>query len=802
MQTTSRRWQSLQSVAMVASYVPRRCGIATFTADLSDGIAAVAPEIALSTVAMNDRPEGYRYPQRVSFEVNQHRMGEYRLAAEFLNMSNIDVCCVQHEYGIFGGPAGQHLLEMVRKLRMPVVATLHTVLKEPDKHQREVMRQLAKFCDRFVVMADRAMEFLLDSYDIDRAKVELIPHGIPNVPFVDPNFYKDHFGVEAKKVILTFGLLGPSKGIEVMIEALPRVVAKHPDVIYIVLGATHPGVMAEQGEEYRLGLERRAKELGVTDHVEFVNKYVELDELVEFLGAADVYVTPYLNEAQITSGTLSYAMGSGKATVSTPYWHAQELLAEDRGKLVPFRNPEALAGAINELFDNETERHAMRKRAYQHTRQMCWENVASSYLDLFETVREERNRDPRPTAQYRRLRGKTPELTEIKLDHLRTLTDDIGIYQHAKATVPDRRHGYTTDDNARALIAVLMAADHVNFIPGSTLEQFVNRYLAFLEHAFDDASGRFKHRLHFDRSWRDDTTSEEAHGRAIWGLGEAVARCQTRGHMALAANLFQRALPACETLSHPHGWAYSLIGIHAYLRRFSGDSHARRVREQLAHKLFEQFKANASDDWPWLSDDLTYANARLPHALLLSGRWMFNNEMIQVALRNLEWLHSVQTGEKGQFEPVGTDGWFHRGGEKSRFNQQPIEAAAMIDACLEAYRVTADSVWTDRAHRCLNWFLGDNDLATPLYDAASGGCHDALMAHGVSENQSTESTLAWLLSLLALYDHNLDQVTGTTTREEAAEAVDQAVSAVSDPKPGPAPKSAAKKPAGDEAAVK
>lgn len=748
--------------------MPRRCGIATFTGDLADGIAKAAPHADVRSVAMNDRPEGYRYPPRVWFEVNQHRQGEYRLAADFLNMSKVDVCCLQHEFGLFGGPSGKYILDLLRRLRMPIVATLHTVLKDPNDDQREITRQLGEVCDRFVVMADRAYEFLTGIYDIPEHKIKLIPHGIPDVPFVDPNFYKDHFGVEGKKVILTFGLLGPNKGIENMIEALPRIVDRHPDAVYIVLGATHPGVIEHSGEDYRLGLKRRAAELGVTDHVEFVNKFVELDELVEFLGAADVYVTPYLNEAQITSGTLAYALGTGKATVSTPYWHAQELLADGRGKLVPFADAKSLAAAVNYLFDHETERHAIRKRAYQYTRPMRWHDVAGQYLNLFAEVREERNRNPKPVEQPARKLLEAPhDLTEIKLDHLLTLTDDVGILHHAKSTIPDRHHGYTTEDNARALVAVLMAQDHLDFAAGGKVEPLQTTYLSFLEHSFDPETERFRTTMGYDRNWRAGELSDDVHAQAVLALGEAVARCQSRGPMTLAADLFHRALPACETFECPFAWSHALIGIHAYLRRYSGDSHARRVRENLAERLFNRFREHTSMEWTWPMDSLTYASARLPHALLMSGRWMFRNDMIESALYSLQWLHHVQEGEEGRFSPVGDDGGMPRGGEKARFNQKPLEAAVTIEAYLEAFHVTGDSCWVIRADKCLNWFLGENDLHTPVYDHRSGGCHDALMPHGVNENQGAEATLSWLTSLLCLYDHTMNTRSDSSLKPHA-----------------------------------
>jgi len=776
---TESTWESLQAVALVGTYLPRQCGIATFTGDLAEAIAKARPEMQTLAVAMNDRPEGYRYPPRVWFEINQNRLAEYRLAADFLNMSAVSVCCVQHEFGIYGGGEGAHVLEMIRRLRMPVVATMHTVLKEPSDAQRAVVRQLAEECDRIVVMADRAVEFLHDIYGLEEGKVALIQHGIPDVPFVDPNYYKDQFEVEGKKVILTFGLLGPSKGLEQMIEAMPRVVEKHPDVVYMVLGATHPGVLAHSGEDYRLGLKRRAKELGIADNIKWFNKFVEIEELKEFLGCADVYVTSYLNEAQITSGTLAYAAGTGKAVVSTPYWHAQELLADGRGKIVPFKDTDALADAIIELFDNETERHAIRKRAYQHSRPMRWSEVARQYVELFETVRQERNKSPKPVAGTRQLR-RADELPEIKLDHLRALTDDTGIFRYAKATIPDRDYGYSTDDNARALIAVLLAQEHLSQRAGKDTDLQITRHLSFLEHAFDPQAERFRDALSFARAWEDEQLEEPPHARAVWALGEAVARSTVRGHMVLAANLLHRALPACERFETLHGLAYALIGIHAYLRRFSGDSHARRVREALANKLFERFQAHEADDWRFPGDELTFASARVPHALLLSGRWMFNNDMIQMALRSLEWLHGVQSdGER--FSPVGSEHPFAKGQAKPRFDQKPIEACASIDAYLEAYRVTADTKWIDRADACLNWFLGDNDLRTPLYDHTTGGCHDSLMPQGVNQNQGTESTTSWLLALLTLYDHSVEQETGSEARiprEKEAEVPPEASKAV------------------------
>lgn len=746
----------LRSISMIGSYVPRRCGIATFTNDLAQSLALRAPSIQTRAVAMNDRPEGYRYPSRVWFEINEKRYGEYRLAADFLNLSRVDVVSLQHEFGLFGGECGRYILDLIDHLRMPVVTTLHTVLKEPNEHQLEVTKLLGQKCDRLVVMADRAFEFLRDIYGVPESKVKLIPHGIPEAPFVDPAFYKDQFGVEGRKVILTFGLLGPSKGIEFMVEALPKIVAKHPDVIYIVLGATHPGVIAHQGEEYRLGLQRRVAELGIEDNIRFVNKFVELEELKEFMGCADVYVTPYQNEAQITSGTLAYALGFGKAVVSTPYWHAAEMMAEGRGSLVKFDDHESVSDAINKLLDDDVARAQQRKKAYEYTRSMVWPNVAQQYLNLFAEVCEQRSQQTIPRSKMKPMDpAEAEELSEVKLDHLVRLTDDVGVMHRAKATVPDRNKGYRTDDNARALYAVTLAK---HFLEDKTLDttMLVSRYLAFLEHAWDSETKRFRMHMSYDRIWSDDPPSEDTHGRCIWALGEAVARAELEGHVQLASDLLHRAIEPVESFEHPRAWGYTLIGLHAYLRRFSGDSAVKRLREQLAHRLYDGFKDNESEDWHWPYDKVTYTPARIPHALLLSGRWMFNNEMIQCALRSLEWLHVIQTGPNGSFAPVGSHGWWIRGEEKARFDQRPNSVQAMLEACIEAWHVTGDKKWISRARRCRDWFLGDNDLHQPLYDATTGGCYDELFQHGVSPNQSAESTLSWLVSILHLYELKLE----------------------------------------------
>ncbi len=741
-------------LACVGTYPPRRCGIATFSCDLCEAIShELASSDGCQVVAINDIPEGHGYDGRVRFEILEEDISDYTRAADFLNIRCVDVMLVQHEFGIFGGEEGEHLLTLMGASRMPIITTLHTVLENPSSQRREVFEELVRLSDRLVVMAQKGKEILCDKYGIPGSKIAVIPHGIPDLPFVDPGFYKDQFGVAGRKVMLTFGLLSPSKGIEYVIEALPQIIERHPEVAYIVLGATHPNVKRENGEQYRHRLHRQAEDLGVLDHVMFTDRYVELEELCEFLCAADIYLTPYLGQQQIVSGTLAYALGAGKAVVSTPYSYAQELLAEDRGRLVPFRDGPAVAEAVSWLLEHETENQKMRKNAYLFTRDMVWKSVARGYVQLCHEVLAERAHHPKPlpkrTVQTSALRHAVPEL---KLDYLKTMTDSTGMLQHARYTIPIRSHGYCTDDNARALIVVL-EAHRVTKDPD--LVRLIRTYLSFLDYAYDRSEQRFRNFMSYDHRWLEEVGSEDSHSRALWGLGYAVALGPTESIRAAASELFEQALRPTIEFRSPRAWAFTLVGVHTYLRRYGGDSEVRRIRETLALRLFDMFEENVGtvrddEDWVWPENCLSYANGKLPHALLLGGQWMNRGDLIEMGLNSLEWLLRVQTGRDGVFSPVGNHGWFQRGGQKAAFDQQPIEAQAMIDACLEAHNTTSDQHWVSEARRCFNWFLGKNDLGEPLYDYETGGCCDGLGAEGVNRNQGAESTLAFLRSLLAL----------------------------------------------------
>lgn len=742
-----------RKVAVVGNYLPRRCGIATFTYDLVTSLNQVFPDLTTWVVAMNDVPEGYAYPPAVRFEVSQNRLVDYRQAAEFLNMNRVDVVCVQHEYGIFGGEAGRHILALLRELRTPIVTTLHTVLKDPSPAQRAVMKELVAVSDRLIVMSQMALDIMQEVYEASPEQLVFIHHGIPDLPFVDPNFYKDQFGVEGKHVILTFGLLSSNKGIETVIKALPDVVAKYPDVVYMVIGATHPHVKRVEGEAYRLRLQQLAKELNVANHIIFHNRFVDAAELHEFLGAADLYVTPYRNEAQIVSGTLAYAMGSGKAIISTPYWYAQEMLAEGRGRLIPFADSEAMARELIELLDNPAERHAMRKRAYQFTRDAVWLQVARRYVEVFKEAREERLVAARPVSVTAPMGSDNAELPDLELTHLQRLTDDTGILQHALGATPRREYGYTTDDNARALLFTVLAEPLVAGDQQRILLLLRSRYLAFLYDAFDRHTGRFRNELTWQRCWVEyENLSEDCHGRAVWALGATVARSADKDAAGTAALLLESALGAVEQLSSPRSQAYALLGLEEYLTRFPGDSEGRRLRRLLVDRLVAQFSAHGRRaTWPWFENILTYDNAVVPHALARAGADLGDDKAVELALRALRWLLSVQT-DQGHFVPVGNKGWYPRRGSKARFDQQPLEAHSTVEACVAVFALTGDRMWVEEAYRAYEWFLGNNDLGVVMCDVHTGAAYDGLQPDGPNINQGAEATLSWLLVLTRMHE--------------------------------------------------
>ena len=749
-------------IAVIGNYLPRECGIATFTTDLCNALATEYGAGRLFAIPVNDPDSSYNYPERVRLEIDQEDLGSYVRAADFLNFNGNDLVCLQHEYGIYGGVAGHHILALLRRLRMPLVTTLHTVLREPDANQRAVLEEIAGLSDRLIVMSELAAQLLREVYAIPDGKIEVIPHGVPDMPFVDPNYFKDLFGTEGKSVLLTFGLLSPNKGIENVIRALPSILAKHPNVVYVVSGVTHPHIRRREGERYREGLQALAEQLGVSSHLVLNNRFVSPEELIEHVGSADIYITPYRQEAQVVSGTLAIALGAGKAIISTPYWHANELLAEKRGVIVPFDSPDAIAQSVAALLENDAERHAMRKRAYLYSRGTTWPKTARAYMASFQRARFERTLRPKAALHDDLADNTVDSLPALNTAHLTNMTDDTGMLQHAIFSVPNTREGYTTDDNARALIVSTLLDKSLSSENQTEYSDLSSRYLAFLWLAFNSDSGRFRNFLGYNRNWLEQVGSDDSHGRALWALGTVLGHSQNAGLRGAAGRLFEAAAPAVLTFSSPRAWAYSVLGLQAYLDWFPGDRAIQGLRNRLANRLLDIFERSRTESWHWFERSLSYSNARLPQALILAGWRSNNHRMIEAGMDSLKWLVAEQHRDDQEiFVPIGSSGFFIEGDKKARFDQQPVEACATVSACLEVYRLTEESQWLEEARRVFRWFLGKNDLQAPLYDPVTGGCRDGLHPDRVNENEGAESTLSFLMALLemqALNVANADQL--------------------------------------------
>jgi glycosyltransferase involved in cell wall biosynthesis len=747
----------LNRVAFIGNHLPRQCGIATFTTDLSDAFTEQFPDMESIVLAMNDTLQGYSYSDKVRYEIRQSNLFDYERAAHFLNQHTVDAISLQHEFGIFGGKSGKYILTLLRNVNAPVVTTFHTVLEKPTPEQHETLRELARLSNRVVVMSEHSRRDLQNIYGVPAHKIDFIPHGIHDVPFVDPGFHKDKFGAEGRFVLMTFGLLSRNKGLEYVIEALPEVVKRYPDLTYLILGATHPHVVAYEGEAYRESLQARVHELDLEDNVLFYDQFVDLKDLKEFIGAGDIYITPYLDPEQVVSGTLAYTVGAGKAVISTPYRYARELLADERGILVPFRDSGAIAEKILYLLDNEAERDAMRKRAYMYGRNMIWPAVAESYRASFDRARQQHFAEHYMMTLNTTTEEHAAEVPALKLDHLERMTDGTGMYQHAVFSVPNYREGYTTDDNARALIISVQLEE----MPGlakteadqqsiARVQELGHRYLAFLWYAFNHEVGRFRNFIDYNRNWLEEIGSEDSHGRALWALGTVLARSRREGLQGMTIRLFEDALPAVLDFVSPRAWAFSLLGVQYYLRRFPGDRAVLSVQKTLIQRLLDLYQQNRSDDWPWFEDIVTYCNPTLPQALLRYGQANNDQRAISIGLESLTWLVKIQQSDKGWIMPIGNQGFYPKEGEISYFDQQPVEVHSLLSACLDAFRITEDIGWYDYATQAFEWFFGRNALGVSVYDKATGGCRDGLHIDRLNENQGAESTLALIQSMLEM----------------------------------------------------
>ncbi len=728
-----------KKVAFISSYPPRKCGIGTFVSDLISSVSAYASEkFTPLVVALSN--DSYDYPRQVEFEIRPNVKNDYISAAEYLNFSNVDVVSVQHEFGLFGGAAGSYLSLFLQNIKAPVVTTLHTILNEPTAEYYKSMLDLCRYSDKLIVMNARGIDMLRDIYKVPSDKIVLIPHGLPDLPFVDSSYYKHKFDFDGRTTLLTFGLIGRSKGIEVMIEAMSDIVAADSSALYIVLGVTHPELIKFEGESYRFSLQRRVKDLGIEDNVIFHNRFVTDQDLHDFLCATDIYVTPYLAREQLTSGTLAFAVGAGKAVVSTPYWAAEELLADGRGKLVKFGDAKDLAKSIIEISGDRSLFQSMRRRAYDYGRTRTWPRLGCPYWEQFSEV----GVSVRPSGPFSG-RAKSLailELPEPPLDHLLRMTDDTGLIQHAKYMLPDRDHGYCTDDNARALVA--MTRYYKQYSEPVSLK-LLETYLAFTLHS-QLPDGSVRNFMHYDRSWRSPEPAHDALGRTIWALGSVIASPPMPMYLSIIKEYFDRSSRHIRRLS-PRGMSYAILGLSDYLRQFPGASEIKKLLTFTAESLSDLYERRSCDGWHWFEDVLAYDNAIMPAALFAAAMALGEKRYADIAESSCLFLLE-ETYNGSYFSFVGSNGWYPKGRVRAVYDQQPIEVASTIIMLRYAYELTVKSDYLKLQRKAFDWFMGDNDLNMPIYDFQTKGCCDGLEHGGVNINQGAESIVSFLLSLL------------------------------------------------------
>lgn len=732
----------IRSIAMLGNHVPRQCGIATFTADLARSVAGASPNVSLDVLAL-DEGDCDSYEPPVKYKIEAERLEDYRDAAAFLNRGQYEVLNVQHEFGIYGGSAGEHLLTLLRNVNMPIVTTLHTILREPTEDQRRVFEEVLQLSERVITMTRKGAEILQETYMIPESRIEVIPHGIHRVdPELGIELRKGH-GIENRPLILTFGLLSPDKGVHHMVEAMATIAQRHPDAVYAIVGATHPKIRAHSGEAYRESLEKRVAEHGIEENVLFVNRFVTPDELSGWLAAADVYVTPYLKEEQIVSGTLAYAVGAGNAVVSTPFWHARELLEGGRGLLVPFGDAETLAKAVGTLLDDQGLRDKLGLKAYDLGQTMTWPSVGEAYLRTFEKVREE------SAAHLRRIshfdtQAQDP-LPPVSLHHFASMTDNVGIFQHATLRFHNRTEGYCTDDCARALSLSLLAD---RFIPNEALRWMRDVYFTFVMHAFDHDALRFRNFLSYDRVWLD-AGSDDCQGRAFRSLVAASFCKVDREIESVARELVRQSMQSMPAMTSPRAWASVALGCAEFLSH-QEDPSIRRLLGDMANRLDQLLKYYRRAGWNWFEDIVAYENALMPHALIVAGNVLDDAGMLDDGLSSLAWLMDIQTAPNGVFAPIGSDGFFVRGQERAWYDQQPLEAGASVSACLAAMKVTGRQFWLNEATRAFLWFLGENTERIPMVHVETGRCFDGLQKGHANRNSGAESTITYLIARLEL----------------------------------------------------
>lgn len=734
-----QRTTRITHLALIGNFLPRKCGIATYTTDTYAALRSRFPDLIVDVYAMDDHPGRYEYPAAVTASIPQHDRGAYLATARAIEASGAQAVWLQHEYGIFGGSAGDHILALLDRITLPVIVTLHTVLEKPSADERRVMEALLRRAGRVIVMAERGREILQRVYGASAKAIVTIPHGVPDRVFADPALFKPRFGWQGRKIVLTFGLLAPNKGIETMIEAMPAVAAAQPDALYVVLGATHPNLVAHEGEAYRDRLQALVAERGVAHHVRFIDSFVDHEELIDFLQAADIYATPYSNPAQITSGTLSYAVGVGKAVVSTPYVHATEILADGHGALVDFGDSAGFAREIIALLGNDGNRQRLSARAYARGRTMIWPRLAEAALAEIEEM---------IAVQPRRLVGTTPAPAPLEPDFsaIERMSDSTGMLQHSIYSVPDRRHGYCIDDNARALMFVAR-------MPGMdpvTRDKWMTIYASFLQYAWNPEARRFRNFMNFDRTWCEDFGSEDSNGRTLWALGTVIRHGGLRKHVDWAMAMYDETASLALDLGSPRAQGFAVLAAAEVLAVHPRHALSTAIIDRYGSAHLAMLAKARRPGWDWFEDVLAYDNARLPEAMLRAGHRLGRADLIAGGLETLNWIVAQQTSPEGRFRAVGSESFGRPYQPPLPFDQQPLEAQATVEACAAAFEATGDRRWVEEALRAYRWFLGANDLDVALASPQDGGCFDGLTPTGLNRNQGAESILALQLASCAI----------------------------------------------------
>lgn len=747
----------IKKVAFLSSFPPRHCGIATFTIDLINGLCQIQPQLNPLCISVTDKCGAYNYDNMVHYEIHENDFNGFFRASDFVKLNEVDIICVQHEFGIYGKNHGNNIFAFLENVEAPVITTLHTVIDNPSDNYLLHFEQLSLFSTRFVVMTKTGADILENTYSISPKCIDVIPHGIPDVHLEEQAIYKSRLNLTERFVLLTYGLLSPDKGIEFVIKALPEIKKVIPEIVYIICGETHPKVFENQGNLYRHSLEELISNLKLESNVILHNDYVSPEKLIDYIGAADICIVPHLNEKQISSGTLSYCFGAGKAVIATPFLHATSLLKSNSGIIVPFRNSSAISDSVINLYKDPLFKQRIQQEAYNAGREMIWSKVANDYLCSFEKARFS---FPDHVQLGRRYRNDSDfyTLPVLRFDHLIRMTDSNGLLQHGKCSFPNYAEGYCTDDNARALnLCALTTELHLT---DNFLCYLQERTIAFLYYAFNKEKGRFRNFMDHSRQWLDIEGSEDSHGRAIWALGTCIGRSSDSDLQYLANDIFKEAMKGVIHFSSIRALSFVLLGIYEYRKKFVDDVIYKNYAVAFSSRLFEMFSSSMSNDWLWCEDIITYDNARISQALLLSGHWLDRVDYTDIALKSLKWLVQIQTVKAGYFRPIGSDGFFKKGEIRASYDQQPIEAHAMVSACIDAFKITSDYTWAQNAKYIFSWFLGNNDLLLPLYDESTGGCRDALHPDRVNRNQGAESTLSFLTALVEM--NILEKITNST----------------------------------------